>query len=194
MTTKQFWLLSLSFFLGNSITQSIFTHQVAFFVDHGLQALFASYIVGIVGIVSIGSKILWGVLSDKIGREITYTIGITFTILSMITLILFSFFPSPGLAYFYSVFFGMGYAVTAALPPLITADFFEGHAYGGIFGSLMIFVGVGGAFGAWFAGFLYDLVGSYVPVFVILVLCALFSCLNIWQAAPRKIRTVPGGR
>jgi hypothetical protein len=37
-------------------------------------------------------------------------------------------------------------------------------------------------------------VGSYVPVFVILVLCALFSCLNIWQAAPRKIRTVPGGR
>jgi MFS family permease len=104
MTTKQFWLLGLSFFLANATTQSIFTHQVAFFVDHGLQPLFASYIVGIVGIVSIGSKILWGVLSDKIGREITYTIGITVYIFGMITLILFSFFPSSGLTYFYSVF------------------------------------------------------------------------------------------
>ena len=192
IATKPFWFLTLSFFLGNLIAQSTFAHQVVFFVDHGLEAILASYIVGIVGIVSIGSKILWGVLSDKIGREITYTIGITFTILSMITLILFSFFPSPILTYFFSLFFGMGYSVTAALPPLITTDFFEGRAYGGIFGSLMTFVGVGGAFGVWFAGFLYDFVGSYVPVFVILILCALFSCLSIWKAAPRKIRMVPG--
>jgi MFS family permease len=190
--TKQFWLLGLSFFSGNLITQAIFTHQVAFFVDHHLEALFASYIVGIVGIVSVGSKILWGVLSDRIGREITYTIGITFSILGMIFLILFDFFPSSVLTYFYSVSFGMGYAVTAALPPLIAADFFEGRTYGSIFGTLMIFVGVGGAFGAWFAGLVYDLVGSYVPVFIMMILCGLFACHNIWRAAPRKVRRVPG--
>jgi MFS family permease len=44
--TKPFWLLGISFFSGNLITQAIFTHQVAFFVDHNLEALFASYIVG----------------------------------------------------------------------------------------------------------------------------------------------------
>lgn len=194
MTTKQFRLLGLSFFLSSSINQSIFTHQVAFFVDHGLQALLASYIVGFVGIVSIGSKILWGVLSDKIGREITYTIGMTCSIFGMITLIVFGIFPSPGLTYFYSVFFGMGYAVIAALPPLIIADLFEGHAYGGIFGTIMMLSGLGGASGAWFAGFIYDRTGSYVPVFIIMAVFALFSCLNVWQAAPRKIRRVPGKR
>jgi MFS family permease len=88
----------------------------------------------------------------------------------------------------------MGYSVATSLPPLIIADLFEGHAYGGIFGSLMIFVGVGGAFGAWFAGFIYDRTGSYVPVFVIMAVFALFACLNVWQAAPRKIRRVPGKR
>jgi nitrate/nitrite transporter NarK len=88
----------------------------------------------------------------------------------------------------------MGYAVTAALPPLITADFFEGRGYGSIFGSLSIFIGVGGAFGAWFAGFLYDQSGNYFPVFIILIGCALFSSLNIWWAAPRRIRKVPGKR
>ena len=192
VATKQFWLLSISFFLGNFITQSTFTHQVAFFVDRGLDPLFASYIVGMIGIVSLGGKILWGGLSDKIGREITYTLGIACSILGMITLILFNFFPSSVLTYFFSFFFGMGYAVTAALPPLIVSDFFEGQAYGSIFGSLIMFVGMGGAFCAWFAGFVYDHMESYLPVFVILILCGLLSCLNIWKAAPRKIRSVPG--
>jgi MFS family permease len=194
LATRQFWLLALSCFLGSLIIQSVFVHQVAFFVDHGLEALFASYIVGIVGVVSIGSKILWGVLSDKIGREMTYTMGTTCFLLALTTLILFSIFPSPVMTYFFPIVFGMGYASTAALPPLITADFFEGRAYGSIFGWLMAFVGIGGAFGAWFAGFLYDHLGSYVFVFIIMIVGAFFSCLSIWWAAPRKIRMVPGRR
>jgi len=194
LATRQFWLLALSSFLGSLIIQSVFVHQVAFFVDHGLEALFASYIVGIVGVVSIGSKILWGVLSDKIGREMTYTMGTICFLLALTTLTLFSIFSSPVMTYFFPIFFGMGYASTAALPPLITADFFEGRAYGGIFGWLMTFVGIGGAFGAWFAGFLYDHLGSYVFVFIIMIVGAFFSCLSIWWAAPRKIRMVPGKR
>jgi len=194
LATRQFWLLALSSFLGSLIIQSVFVHQVAFFVDHGLEALFASYIVGLVGVVSIGSKILWGTLSDKIGREMTYTMGTTCFLLALTTLVLFSIFSSPIMTYFFPIFFGMGYASTAALPPLITADFFEGRAYGGIFGWLMAFVGIGGAFGAWFAGFLYDQVGSYLPVFIIMVIGAFSSCVSIWWAAPRKIRLVPGKR
>jgi MFS family permease len=190
--TKQFWLLGVSFFLGNLITQSIFTHQVAFFVDHGMEALFASYVVGLIGIMSVGGKILWGGLSDKIGREITYTMGIACSTLSMILLIVFSAFPFPTMMYFFSLFFALGYAVTATHPPLIAADIFGGQAFGSIFGSLMIFIGVGGAFGAWFTGFIFDLTGGYVPAFVVLILCALFACFNIWSAAPGKIRKVPG--
>ena len=194
LTTRQFWFLALSSLSGSLVTQSVFAHQVAFFVDHGVEALFASYIVGIVGMVSLGGKIFWGTVSDKIGREMTYTIGATCYLLGLITLILFSVFSSPFLTYLFPIFFGMGYASTAALPPLITADLFEGRAYGGIFGWLMMLVAMGGAFGAWFAGFLYDRLGSYVPVFVILMAGAFFSCLCIWWAAPRRIRAVPGKR
>jgi MFS family permease len=167
---------------------------VIFFVDHGLEALFASYLVGIVGVVSLGSKILWEVLSDRVGREVTHAMGITCYILGMALLILFHFFPSYRLTYVYAVLFGMGYSVTAALPPLITADVFEGPAFGSIFGSIMIFVGAGGAAGAWFAGVLYDQMGSYVPVFILTAVFALISSLSVWAAAPRKIRRVPGQR
>jgi MFS family permease len=194
MTTKQFWLLAISFPLGNFTSQSVLTHQVAFFVDEGLGTIFASYIVGIVGITSVGGKILWGALSDRIGREVTYIMGIFCLICGIMILIVFAFLPSPALPYLYGVCLGMGYAATAALPPIITADFFEGRTYGGIFGTLILLNGMGGASGAWFAGFLHDRVGSYVPAFIIMIACALFSCLNIWKAAPRRIRNVPGKR
>jgi MFS family permease len=88
----------------------------------------------------------------------------------------------------------MGYAAVTALSPIISADFFEGRAYGSIFGALFMSVSLGGAAGAWFTGFLFDQFKSYVPVFVILVPCTLWAFVNIWIAAPRKIRRVPGKR
>lgn len=190
--TKQFWTLSVSFFFSGLINHSILAHHVAFFVDEGLEILFVSYIVGMIGIVSIGGKIFWGTLSDRIGREITYTLVIACSICGILLLITFPILSSPYIPYFYAVFFGMGYAGTAVLPPLITADLFEGRAYGSIFGTILIFNSVGGAFGAWFGGFLHDHVGNYIPFFIIVIACALFACFNIWIAAPRKIRIVPG--
>jgi MFS family permease len=190
--TKRFWLLGLAFFLGNFLTQSIFAHQVAFFVDHALSAVLASYLVGFVGVVSIGGKILWGALSDRVGREMTYTLGMICLTLGIFLLIFFDFFPSHGLTYAYSVCFGIGYAVTAALPPLITADLFEGQDFGSIFGALMVFNGIGAATGAWFTGLIYDWAGSYIPAFILLAAFSGVACLSIWSAGPRKIRRVPG--
>ena len=188
MTTKQFWLLGLSFFLGAFAVHSILTHHVAFLIDQGVEKLTASSIVGILGIVSVGGKIFWGVLSDRIGRESTYTAGIICLTLGISFLIIYDISPRFFLPYSYAFFFGMGYAATATLSPLIAADFFAGHAYGSIFGTLFILNGIGGALGAWFAGFLYDRIGSYIPSFITMIAFSLFACLSIWLAAPRKIR------
>jgi len=188
MNTKQFWLLGLSFFLGAFTVHSILTHQVAFLIDQGVGKLTASSIVGIMGIVSVGGKIFWGVLSDKIGRENTFTAGIICLTLGISLLIVFDKFPHFSLPYYYAFFFGMGYAVTASLSPLITADFFAGQAYGSIFGTLFILNAMGAALGAWFAGFLHDRTGSYIPSFISMIIISFLACLSIWWASPRKIR------
>jgi len=190
--TRQFWLLGGSFFLASLTTHSILTHQVAFFIDQGLTAVFASYIAGMIGIVSIGAKIFWGILSDKIGREITYTIGIACSVCGVIFLIAFTSLPYRYIPYFYAIFFSLGYAVFTALPPLIAADFFQGKAYGSIFGTLFMLNNLGGACGAWFAGFIYDQMKSYVPAFIIIIACSFCALVSIWMAAPRRIRVVPG--
>ena len=190
--TKQFWLLWLSLFLSNFTIYSVLTHQVAFFIDQGLSALIASYIAGIIGIVSIVGKIVWGGLSDKIGREVTYLAGTVCSVCGMILLIAFTVGPNAYIPYLYALIFGLGYAAVTALSPLVTADFFEGQAYGSIFGVLFMSINLGGACGVWFTGFLYDQTRSYVPAFTILIACTLCALVNIWIAAPRKIRMVPG--
>jgi MFS family permease len=190
--TKQFWALSVCTFFSSLITHAIMTHHVAFFVDKGLEALFVSYIVGMIGIVSIGGKILWGTLSDRIGRELTYTLAMICCICGIVLLIAFPVFASTYFPYFYAIVFGVGYSGVVVLPSLITADFFEGRAYGSIFGTIFLLYSVGGAFGTWFCGFLHDRMGSYIPFFIIAIACALFACFNIWIAAPRKIKAVPG--
>jgi MFS family permease len=192
ISTKQFWLLCLFFFFSTLTAQSILAHHVAFFVDQGLKPLLAAYIVGMVGMMSMGGKILWGALSDRIGREITYTMGMSCSITGMILLISYTISHSPFTPYAYALFFGVGYAVTASLPPLIAADFFAGESYGSILGTLWISNGLGAACGTWLGGFLFDQVKSYVPYFIVMIACALFACFNIWKAAPRKIRLVPG--
>jgi len=185
--TRPFLFLVLSFFFASVSIHSVLAHHVAFFVDQGLNALFASYIVGLLGMVSIGAKILWGVLSDRIGREITYTLGISCAICGMLLLVLYSYSSSSSIPYAYALFFGMGYAVMAALPPLITADFFEGQSFGTIFGVFQFINGIGSALGAWSAGFLFDHTGSYVPVFLMMIGCVVFACFNVWKAAPRNV-------
>jgi MFS family permease len=188
--TRPFQLLALSVFSGTFATQAIMTHQVAFFTDQGLGNLLASYAVGVIGLVSIGAKIFWGILSDKIGREITYTLGIVCGVCGMALLILFHILPSSWVPYSYAFLFGMGYSVTTTLPPVIAADFFEGKTFGAIFGTLMMFNGIGGALGAWFAGFVYDHTRTYLFVFILTMACYSFACVNVWRAAPRKARTV----
>jgi len=191
-TTRQFWLLSVSFFFASFTTHSILTHHVAFFIDQGLTALFASYIAGMIGIVSIGAKILWGILSDKIGREVTYTIGIACSVCGMIFLIAFTSFTHRYIPYFYAISFAFGYAVVTALPPLIVADFFQGKAYGSIFGTLYMLSNIGGACGTWFTGFIFDQLKSYVPAFIFMIACILLTIVSVWMAAPRKVRIALG--
>jgi len=187
MGTKPFWLLTFSFLVSGISTQSILTHHVAFFVDKGLEPLRASYIVGMVGIVSMGSKILWAMMSDRKGREITYAAGVACAVCGLLSLIAFHFLALPVFSYSYALFFGMGYAVAAVLPAMITADFFAGGSYGGIFGTIMVLNGLGGAFGAWFAGFVHDHLHSYLVVFLIMIVFFLAGGYAIWIAAPRKV-------
>jgi MFS family permease len=188
MATGQFWLLFFAFFLGNLTSQTILTHQVAFFVDRGIGALSASYIAGLVGATSVVAKILLGTLSDRVGTETTYTLAVSFGVSGIFTLTVFNYLSVQILPYLYVLLFAVGYAGTAALPPVITGNFFGGTTYGRVFGTLMIANGLGGGLGTWGAGYIHDQTKNYVPAFLLVIGCFILSAYLIWRAGPHKIK------
>ena len=190
MSIRQFWILFFAFLLGNLCIHTMVTHQVAFFVDRGTDALHASYFVGLVGFASMGAKIFLGVLSDRVGRKGAYIVGISVGVCGVLSLIVFNYSPSSILPYVYAFFFAMGYAATAVLPPVITGDLSEGKAFARVFGTLTIANGLGAALGAWVAGFIHDQVKSYLPAFVLVIACFLLSAYLIGKATTQEVKEV----
>ena len=148
----------------------------------------AALIFALVGIISSIFRIFWGWLSDRIGREITFTMGILCACLGVGSLLLFEFTGSMPFTWSFFIFFGMGWGVTAPMYMSVSADQFKGKVFGLIYGFLEAGIGLAGALGAWMAGFIFDKTQSYNMAFILVIVVLLLSCVFVWLAAPRKFR------
>ncbi len=188
-----FWGLAVVFGSGNVATQMLLVHQVAFLVDHGVTAMVAASIAGMVGLVSILGKVSWGVLSDRTNREIAYSIAFACVIASIGTLILAGRYPGSPLPYLYAVFIGLGYAATAPLTPAAASDLFGGPKFSTIFGTLHLSNAIGASAGALAAGHIFDVTGSYGSALALALTAALLSAGLMWVVAPRRPHPPPEG-
>lgn len=184
--SARFWLLGLTTLFGAFVNQMLLVHQVAYLVDHGIAALTAASVVGLVGLASIVGKAGGGWASDVFGREVTFTFGMTCVVASVGTLGLLALTGEPAWAWIYGALVGVGYAVTAPLMPAVISDLYRGRHFGTIFGVLHIANAVGGSTGPWVGGRVFDLTGSYAGAFGAAVVAAALSALALWLAAPRR--------
>jgi MFS family permease len=188
--TGRYWALLAFAFFSITPVYLMVTHSVRFLVDQGLNKMSAAFILALVGIVSLGMRIFWGWLSDRIGREPTFCTGAFFIAFAAFSLILIEFTGRTNLAYLFAIFLGMGWGVTAPMFVAISADLFQGRQFGLIYGVVEGVIGGGCAFGAWFGGFVFDRVHSYQGAFVLSTGFALLSCLLVWFSAPGKVRRI----
>ncbi len=73
LTNSAFWLLFAARTLASLGNQVIVTHQIAHAVDVGFAKVFAASIFGLMGVVSIGGRILFGYLADVMNRQMVFT-------------------------------------------------------------------------------------------------------------------------
>ncbi|MCG6953931.1 MAG: MFS transporter [Betaproteobacteria bacterium] len=186
--TQAFWLVLGAFFFGNICSQTLHVHQVAFLVDHGIAAMSAASVVGVVGIASIFGKTGGGWLADRFEREVIYVIGIAILVGAVGALALVGVAPSLIGAYVFAVMLGVGYSATAALIPAMISDRFRGRQFGLILGMGLMGSAVGSALGPWMAGRLFDATGSYSIPFVIAAVCGTIAAIAGWRARTLRLR------
>ena len=190
LRTARFWLLLANLLLSVLTNQMLWVHQVAYLVDTGYDKMLAASVAGFAGLVSMPGKIFWGAVADRLGRELTFTLGIATMLLAIGLLVLTGSVQAVWLVLVFAVTFALGYAINAPLTPSAAADIFAGRRFGSIYGLLNVGMGLGGAFGAWLAGYVFDVTGSYVVAFALAAVGSTASVVCMWLAAPRKVRRV----
>jgi MFS family permease len=180
--SSRFWLLAVAQLCTAFVNQLLLVHQVAYLVDHGISTLVAASVVGVVGVASVVGKAGGGWCSDRIGREITFSLGMLLSMVSLGVLGVLALSPAASWAYLYAVLIGVGYSVTAPLLPALVHDYYHGRHFGAIFGTLHVGNAVGGSLGPWVGGVAFDATGSYAWAFAAAAVMAGLATAALWIA------------
>ncbi len=186
--TSRFWyVLFFPAFTAFGI-YIIIVHHVRYLVDLGVDKLWAASLFAAVGALSATFRPIWGWFSDRAGREIAFTLGEACFCSGIVFLILFQEIPSRTFLYLFAGFFGLGWGVTTPIVMSVTGDIYKGKGFGLIYGMVEGVIGIGGAFGAWLAGFIFDQTKNYFWAFILVILLNVLSVVFVWLSAPRRFR------
>lgn len=190
--TGRLWLLYLATFSVWGVAEHILVaHHIAFAIDVGYSSIYASSVLALFGFLAAGGSLV-SLVSDRIGRESTMTIGTIIGISGIVALMLIKDTSHPWMLYYYAAAFGFGIGMVSPTIAAAATDIFQGQKVGTIIGFVWFGFAVGGTIGPWLGGWIFERTGSYLIAFLVAAVLFAVSCAAIWLAEPRKVRLVPG--
>lgn len=135
---------------------------------------------------------LASMVSDRIGREVTITIGTLAGISGILVLLLIRDPSHPWMLYFYALSYGFGIGICTPTIAAIITDIFQGPRVGFVIGAIWFCFSLGGTLGPWLGGWLFEINGNYSLAFTLSATLFALACAAFWLAAPRKVRRVRG--
>ena len=185
LRTRHFWALGLAQVLIPLGIFPVSVHQVAYLTDLGFSRVLAAGVLGYMGVMSSCGRMLFGVLSDRLGRFGGVALSVVFSQLGILALLALDDTSVVWPLYVYAICFGLGYGARGPIISAIAADRFPGRSFATIFGFISIGHGLGGALGPWYGGAMYDRLGSYNLAFALSIvsLCGVIACF--WVATHR---------
>jgi MFS family permease len=174
-----FWCITIGHLALGTALFLINTHVIAHFVAVGYEKLAASFYFGLIGFIRIGATIVWGSISDRLGRSEAYGVATLVTALGVVCMIAMTVDAPLWLVYLAIFLYGIGHSAGNPTYGAVIGDIFSGQKIGLIFGFLEISFGLGSAFGSWIGGYLFDATGSYAWSFGVCLVCFIVSGLAI---------------
>lgn len=172
LRTRNFWAIVAIWVFYSFCFFTVMTHLVPYATDSGITPMDAASALGIIGLASVPSRILMGLISDKFGRKPAGLIGALLMAASMVWLIYSS---NLWMLHVFAIAFGVAYGGLSPATSAVVGDIFGVRNIGVIFGLLEIGWLIGSAAGPTLAGYIFDTTGEYFLAFLI----GIFSALAI---------------
>jgi MFS family permease len=161
MRTPHFWLLFAVYLLTGLGSFLVSLHQLAWAIDVGFDPLYAASVLGTGSLLAVAGTIGTGTISDYIGREVSAILAYVVSIVGVICALFITSPDQHALLWLHACFFGLTWGARGPQITAKTADLFQGPHLGAILGVISIGTGLGAGGGAWVAGLIFDLSGSY---------------------------------
>jgi len=170
--TRSFWLFVIVMFVCGSGDFWMITHFIPFATDKGLSPFTAGNIMGWYGLMGLLGVLAAGPSSDLIGNKIPLAVTFLIRFISFIIILIYQDVIS---FYFFGLTFGFTFLITAPLTATLLGKLYGFSYIGLISGFVTTFHHLGGGFGAYIGGWLFDKTGGYEISLYISALLALIA-------------------
>lgn len=189
LATPQFWLLSVVLALKFMGSGAVFVHLIPYLVDRGFDRQTAANLLGLVALVSIPGRLLFGYLGDRMSKRVL--MGVTIGLEALGVLLLTFATTLPQVLLFIAAFaLSMG---TLPLIPAIRAEYFGLRSFATLSGIMWGVSTAGIVVGPVVAGLSFDLTGSYTSAFTLFMgAYALAILISSLTPPPRRVAALVG--
>src|SRR4051812_3391178 len=163
LRSTPFIVLAATFFACCATHAGPIFHTISYAMVCGIAPLAAVTIYSLEGLAGLGGRVVFGLMGDRYGAKHVLIAGLLIQALAA-----GSFMFANRLGEFYAVasVFGFAYGGVMPLYAVLARDYFGQQIMGTVLGAAAMVSSLGMAIGPWIGGWLFDLFGSYSPMYI----------------------------
>jgi cyanate permease len=164
--TRVFWIMAIASILYQVSWSVVQLHHVPHLIDVGIDPVVAAGALGMMVLVSAPGRLLGGVMMDRIPSDKIRYVFFAVNTAQVLELFIFLFAKTINVVYVFVVLYGFTMGIRYVLYPLTRGRFFGRKAYGSIQGISSLISLPASIISPIYAGWIYDVTGSYSSVLV----------------------------
>ncbi len=184
LKTSNFWKLAVAFSLSFMSLGTVLIHLVPHLTDLGISPTTAAFCLGLTAAFGVIGKVVLGGLTDIIQKRFVAILAYAFQIIGLIILLNAR---ELGLVYLFCACFGFGMGGVIPIHQSFLGECFGRESFGSIYGLMAPFTVLFQALGQPFAGYVFDVTGSYHLAFLLFIVNYLLAAIII-SSVKRKPR------
>jgi len=178
-----FWHITLALTCHLLILNAVITHVMPYLGSVGFTRSYSGLMASAIPIISMTGRLGSGWLGDRFDKR--WVTSGHFVMISL-SMLLFSY-VTPGETWsliLFLILFGFGYGGNWVMMAAMTREYFGRRNFGTINGCMMGIMALGGISGPLLAGWTFDTLGSYHPIWLVFASLAFIAFISVVTTRP----------